>query len=39
VNSHINRLRGKIEQDPARPRYVLTVWGIGYKFAEPSGGS
>ena len=34
VNSHINRLRGKIEQDPARPRYVLTAWGVGYKFAE-----
>ena len=34
VNSHINRLRGKIEQDPGRPAYVLTVWGAGYKFAE-----
>ena len=34
VNSHINRLRGKIEEDPARPRYILTVWGVGYKFAE-----
>ncbi len=34
VNSHINRLRGKIEKDPARPCYVLTVWGVGYKFAE-----
>ncbi|MDY7037153.1 MAG: response regulator transcription factor [Thermodesulfobacteriota bacterium] len=34
VNSHINRLRGKIEEDPAHPRYVLTVWGVGYKFAE-----
>jgi two-component system OmpR family response regulator len=37
VNSHINRLRSKIEQDPARPRYILTVWGIGYRFAEPAG--
>jgi DNA-binding response OmpR family regulator len=39
VNSHINRLRAKIENDPADPRYVLTVWGVGYKFAEarPSG--
>jgi DNA-binding response OmpR family regulator len=36
VNSHINRLRSKIEQDPARPRYILTVWGIGYRFSEPS---
>jgi DNA-binding response OmpR family regulator len=35
VNSHINRLRGKIEADPANPRYVLTVWGVGYRFAEP----
>jgi DNA-binding response OmpR family regulator len=34
VNSHINRLRAKIEQDPAKPRYVLTVWSVGYKFAE-----
>ena len=34
VNSHINRLRGKIEKDPAHPRYILTVWGIGYKFND-----
>ena len=34
VNSHINRLRAKIEIDPARPRYILTVWGIGYKFID-----
>jgi len=34
VNSHINRLRAKIEADPARPRYVLTVWGVGYKFSD-----
>lgn len=34
VNSHMNRLRAKIEADPANPRYVLTVWGVGYKFAE-----
>jgi DNA-binding response OmpR family regulator len=34
VNSHINRLRAKIERDPADPRYVLTVWSVGYKFNE-----
>ncbi len=34
VNSHINRLRSKIEKDPARPRYVLSVRGVGYKFSE-----
>lgn len=34
VNSHINRLRAKIERNPARPRYLLTVWGVGYKFFE-----
>ena len=34
VNAHINRLRAKIEEDLAQPRYILTVWGIGYKFAE-----
>lgn len=34
VNSHINRLRAKIEKKPAQPRYILTVWGVGYKFAE-----
>lgn len=31
VNVHISRLRNKIEEDPRNPRYVLTVWGIGYK--------
>ena len=34
VNSHINRLRAKIETDPANPRYVQTVWGVGYRFAD-----
>jgi DNA-binding response OmpR family regulator len=34
VNSHINRLRAKIEKNPAQPGYILTVWGVGYKFAE-----
>ena len=36
VNSHINRLRAKIEADPARPGYVTTVWGVGYKFSPDS---
>ncbi len=34
VNSHINRLRAKIETDPADPHYILTVWGVGYRFCE-----
>lgn len=34
VNSHINRLRAKIEPDMSKPTYVLTTWGIGYKFNE-----
>jgi DNA-binding response OmpR family regulator len=35
VNTHINRLRNKVEPEPARPRYICTVWGVGYRFAEP----
>jgi len=34
VNSHINRLRAKIEPDMAHPKYILTTWGVGYKFNE-----
>ena len=34
VNSHINRLRSKFEKDPANPEYILTVWGVGYKFFD-----
>lgn len=33
VTCHINRLRAKIEPDPEKPRHILTVWGVGYKFA------
>jgi len=34
VNSHINRLRTKLEKDPSHPEFVLTVWGVGYKFTD-----
>ncbi len=34
VTVHIRRLREKVEQNPVRPRYIKTVWGVGYKF-EP----
>jgi two-component system, OmpR family, alkaline phosphatase synthesis response regulator PhoP len=34
VNSHINRLRSKIEDDPSAPHYIRTVWGVGYRFAD-----
>ena len=34
VNSHINRLRAKIEEDPNKPQHIITVWGVGYKFSS-----
>jgi DNA-binding response OmpR family regulator len=34
VNSHINRLRSKIEKNMNQPEYILTTWGVGYKFRE-----
>jgi two-component system alkaline phosphatase synthesis response regulator PhoP len=34
VNSHINRLRSKVEQNMHKPEYILTTWGVGYKFRE-----
>jgi two-component system OmpR family response regulator len=40
VNSHINRLRAKMEPDPTHPRYIVTVRGVGYRFSggvEPEG--
>jgi DNA-binding response OmpR family regulator len=34
IDAHVKNLRQKIEPDPKRPRYVLTIYGLGYKFAE-----
>ena len=34
VNTHINKLRSKLETDRAKPRYIQTVWGVGYRFAD-----
>ena len=34
IDAHIKNVRRKIESDPRSPRYVLTVYGVGYKFAE-----
>lgn len=34
VNTHINRLRNKIEPDPRHPTYIKTVWGVGYQFSD-----
>ena len=34
IDAHVKNLRHKLEPDPARPRYVLTVYGVGYRFAE-----
>ncbi|MFF4018792.1 response regulator transcription factor [Streptomyces sp. NPDC001843] len=36
VTVHVRRLRGKVEDDPARPRLIQTVWGVGYRF-DPRG--
>jgi DNA-binding response OmpR family regulator len=35
IDAHVKNIRRKIEPDPARPRYVLTVYGVGYRVAEP----
>jgi two-component system alkaline phosphatase synthesis response regulator PhoP len=35
IDAHIKNVRRKLEPDPRNPRYVLTVYGVGYKFAEP----
>jgi two-component system alkaline phosphatase synthesis response regulator PhoP len=34
IDAHVKNLRRKLEDDPSRPRYVLTVYGVGYRFAE-----
>lgn len=39
VNTHINRLRNKIERDPATPQRIQTVWGRGYKLVDGSEGA
>ena len=36
IDSLVSRVRRKVEPDPAKPRYVETVWGAGYRFSEPS---
>ena len=36
VNSHINRLRGKLGRGPGSPDYIETVWGVGYRFVDPA---
>lgn len=35
VSAHVNRLRAKLESDPANPEYIQTVFGVGYKFPDP----
>ena len=35
IDAHVKNLRRKLEPDPRAPRYVLTVYGVGYRFAEP----
>ena len=37
VNSHINRLRGKLQGEPGARKYIQTVWGVGYKFLPDEG--
>jgi len=35
IDAHVKNIRHKLEPDPRRPRYLLTVYGVGYKLAEP----
>jgi DNA-binding response OmpR family regulator len=39
VTVHIRRLRAKLEKDPLKPRYIKTLWGVGYKFVGEEGES
>jgi two-component system, OmpR family, response regulator ResD len=34
VTVHVRRLREKIETDPSQPRFITTVWGVGYRFEQ-----
>jgi DNA-binding response OmpR family regulator len=36
IDVHIRNIRAKIEPDPKTPRYILTIYGVGYKLAEPA---
>jgi DNA-binding response OmpR family regulator len=35
IDAHIKNVRKKVEPDPRSPRFILTVFGVGYRFAEP----
>jgi DNA-binding response OmpR family regulator len=35
IDAHVKNIRRKLEPDPRRPQYLLTVYGVGYKLAEP----
>src|SRR4029079_19786171 len=37
IDSHVKNLRRKVDANPRRPRYVLTVYGVGYRFADDRG--
>jgi DNA-binding response OmpR family regulator len=39
IDAHVKNIRRKLEPDPARPRYLLTVYGVGYRVAEPDAGT